>query len=85
MRVFTTFVRNVQSHEDKINTGIAKGETPLRAASHLAVAIQGYDDEHMTDEEIVERFVDEGWRFELLEVKTDEDNNPIRIENDEVA
>ena len=84
MRAFTTFVQNKRSHDDMINTGIARGYTAKEAASALAVAIQGYDEETMSETEIIEQFIDDGWRFELLEVKTNDDGEPVRIKNEDI-
>lgn len=62
--------------------GLVNGATPKNAASHLAVAVEGYD--FRDEAAVIEAFVDDGWRFKLIEVKT-EDGEVIEYENSEIG
>lgn len=69
-------------------SGYAVGATPLNAAMHLAVSVEGYDKSGNHEgwrREIVEQFINDGWRFKLIEVKTDSDNMPVEYDNTDIG
>lgn len=78
---YGALVKNVQEPK-KTGTyswgGFVTGNTPLDAASVLAVSVEGYDVEQYEDrEELVEQFVNDGWRFKIFEVGKEWDNSEI--------
>lgn len=69
-------------------SGYAVGLTPLGAAAHLAISVKGYDKGELEEgwkREIVEQFIEDGWRFKLIEVKTDSKNMPVEHDNTEIG
>lgn len=58
--------------------GYAREESPLKAAEAVAISAKGYDrDEFDGPAEIVEQFVNDGWRFRLLEIEEEYENSEI--------
>lgn len=61
-------------------TGIITEDGPVEAMVALSVAVAGYNEEEMSNNEILRRFWDDGWRARLYELKTDEDGDEFEHE-----
>ena len=58
--------------------GIYNAPDPEVAASNLAVDVMGYEpDNYSSETELIEQFIDDGWRFKLLEINMEIDNTEI--------
>jgi len=69
-------------------SGYGVGSTPLEAAYHLAVSVKGYDKVANGEgwrRRLVEQFINDGWRFKLIEVKTDSKGMPVEYDNSEIG
>lgn len=58
--------------------GYSQADNPTEAAVGLAVSVSGYDEEEFeSQEDIVRQFIDDGWRFKLLEIGEEYNNTDI--------
>lgn len=49
-------------------SGYIQAESLKKAAVALAVSVEGYDEEQFAnDDALIEKFIDDGWRFKLIE------------------
>lgn len=59
-------------------SGFAKGESTLEAAKALAVSVKGYDeDDFDSPTEMLEEFIEDGYRFKLMKVESVIENHEI--------
>lgn len=72
--------------EEWVYVGTARGHSPEDAAINLAMAVNGYNEDNFEERsEILEEFINEGFRFELTQVKLDGDGEVIQYSNEELG
>lgn len=60
--------------------GVITSDSTVEAMVALAVSVAGYNEEHMSDTEILRKFWADGWRARLYELKTDENGDEFEHE-----